>query len=166
MFLSTTVTVTAFLKKPLDSVIISDSSANVLANLVALRANKANIASIRLTDAVLPTLILTAQQQIAYSCLLSKITSHYRLAGVVVSNVAMLLGNKYVVSVSITDTVENLFTDANLTILETNIVKVTSITLTDAGTPMQRILLSLAIAIQPYWRLYKIKRLCWLKYSV
>jgi hypothetical protein len=119
------------------SVAVSDTAANVVASLAALKGLAAGkLASVVLTDSATPTLTLTAAQDSAAASVLGKIAGAYNLAvtGVSAGNVASQAAQAHVTSVSVSDTAANVV--ANLTALEGVAKgKLASIVLTDSATP-------------------------------
>ena len=117
------------------AVAVADSGVNISTNLDALQAHTANISGISLTDTSTPTLAITASQLTNDSAALGLISNTYNLAvsGVSAANVSSVLTKAHVASVSISDTAAATVT--NLSSLQTNVAKITGITLTDTGTP-------------------------------
>ena len=121
------------------SIAVSDTGANVVANIAALQtlAMGTKLASIALTDVSMPTLPLTAAQYSADSTALGKISSAYNLSisGVTAANASPVAGAAHVISITVSDTSTNFITNiAALQTLATG-TKLASITLTDSGTP-------------------------------
>lgn len=116
---------------------ISDTAANVVANIDVLNAESA-IASITLTDSGEPTLYLSAEQTVADSQLLSKITSQNYVVAIsddaanLVKDAAALAADSHIVSVAVTDTAANI--SRNFDALGA-IGSLSSILLTDSGVP-------------------------------
>jgi len=137
MSLPTKVTVSAFLKNPSPAASISDSSANVFANLTALQIDQAKITGITLTDVNTPTQTLTWLQFSQSSNVLGKIAGSYHLAltGVAAGQLATALANVHVTSIAVADSAADIV--SNLTNLQSSISKLGSltITLTDATQP-------------------------------
>jgi len=117
------------------SVIVTDSGSNIAAALDTLQSNAAKITAITLTDATPPTLTLTAAQLSGDASALGLIGSGYNLtvSGVAVANLAAVLGNPHVQSVSVSDSAANIA--ALLDTLQADIAQISAITLTDGGTP-------------------------------
>jgi hypothetical protein len=121
------------------SIVVSDTAANVLANIAALEtlAIGTKLASITLTDSTTPTLALTSAQDAADSAVLGKITSAYNLTvfGVTAANAATIAAQAHFASETVSDTAANFVT--NLSSLETLAAanKVTSIAFTDSTKP-------------------------------
>ena len=121
------------------SITVSDTAASVVTNIAALEtlATGTVLSSIALTDSGTPTLSLTASQYSADTAALNKITSAYNLtvSGVTAANASGVAGNGHVTSLTISDTAANVA--SNIAALETLATgtKLTSITLTDSGTP-------------------------------
>ena len=117
------------------AVAVADSGVNVVTNLDALQAHTTNISGISLTDTSTPKLAITASQLTNDSAALGLISNTYNLAvsGVSAANVSSVLTKAHVASVSISDTAAATVT--NLSSLQTNVAKITGITLTDTGTP-------------------------------
>gem|GEM_PF-5167414 len=116
-------------------VAISDSAANVVANLAALQALGSTLTGIALTDANTPTLAITAAQLSADAGALGTITSAYNLSvsGVLAANAVSTAGQANVVAVTVSDSVANVV--ANLAALQALGSALTGILLTDTGTP-------------------------------
>jgi hypothetical protein len=117
------------------SITVSDTAANVLANIAALQALGSHLASITLTDSTTPTLSLNAAQLAADSAVLSKIGSAYNLtvSGVLAANASPVAGEVHVTSITVLDTAANVL--ANIAVLQALGSHVTSITLSDSTTP-------------------------------
>jgi len=117
------------------SVMLSDTGSNVQAALDTLQADAAKITSITLTDIKTPTLILSATQLVSDASALAKVSSAYNLSvsGVTTSNLASVLSNSHVLPVNVSDTASNVL--AALSTLQTDVAKISGITLTDAKTP-------------------------------
>ena len=101
------------------TITVSDTGANVLANIAALQTASAKLTSITLTDTTTPTLAITAVQFTADATALGKITSAYNLtvSGVTAANAATVLSNTHVISITVSDTAANVLT--NITALHT-----------------------------------------------
>ncbi len=115
------------------SMTVTDTGANIVANIGTLQNNAAKITSI--TQSNLGTaLALTATQLIANSTALSKIIGNYTLtvSGVTGATVASTAANTHVSSMTVTDTGANIV--ANIAALQTNVAKITSISQSDNGT--------------------------------
>ena len=124
------------------SISVSDSAADVVANLDALEALAASgkIYPIALTDTGTPNLQINAAQFVNDITAIGDISGNYTLAltGVTDANVSAVsaaLANSYVTSISVTDSAADVV--ANLDALQTLAAsgKLASITLTDSGTP-------------------------------
>ena len=119
------------------AVTVSDTAANVLTNMTALEtlATGTKLSSIALTDGTTPTLSLTATQYAADAAALGKISSAYNLSisGVTAANASTIAGAAHVTSVTVSDTAVNVVT--NIAALQSIGSKLSSITLTDSGTP-------------------------------
>ena len=117
------------------SVGITDTAASVVTSLDNLQANAAKITGISLTDAPTPTLAISAATLTNDSNALGLIGSNYKLSvnGVGAANVANVLKNTHVATLSITDSAANI--TANLDSLQVNVTKITGISLTDFTTP-------------------------------
>jgi Ca2+-binding RTX toxin-like protein len=117
---------------------VSDTAANVAANLAALEplAVSGQLTSITLTDSATPTLALTAAQFSADSAALTKISSAYDLSisGVLAANASTVAGAAHVTSITVSDTAANVL--ANISALESLEAsgKVSSITVTDTAS--------------------------------
>ena len=118
---------------------ISDTAANVLANIAALQTLAAGtkLSSITLTNGTTPTLSLTSAQYAADTAALGKISSAYNLSitGVTAANAPTVAGNTHVTSITISDTATNVV--ANIAALQTlaNGTKLSSIALSNSTTP-------------------------------
>lgn len=121
------------------SLTVSDTGANVVANIAALQtlATGTKMSSISLTDGSTPTLALTAAQYLADTAALGKIGSAYNLtvSGVAAANAAAVAGNAHVTSLTVSDVGINVV--ANIAALQTLATgtKLSSIVLTDSTTP-------------------------------
>ncbi len=121
------------------SMTVSDTAANVQANIAALQtlAIGTKLSSIVLTDGTTPTLALTGTQYIADTAALGKITSAYNLSvtAVTAANATAVAGNTHVTSMTVSDTGANVQT--NIAALQTLAIgtKLSSIVLTDGTTP-------------------------------
>jgi hypothetical protein len=117
------------------SMTVTDTGANIVANIGTLQNNAAKITSI--TQSNLGTaLALTATQLIANSTALSKISGNYTLtvSGVTGTTVASTAANTHVSSMTVTDTGANIV--ANIAALQTNIAKISSITQSNIGSAL------------------------------
>ena len=117
------------------SMTVTDTGANIVANIGTLQNNAAKITSI--TQSNLGTaLALTATQLIANSTALSKIIGNYTLtvSGVTGATVASTAANTHVSSMTVTDTGANIA--SNLDTLQNNIAKITSITQSNIGSAL------------------------------
>ncbi len=116
---------------------LSDKSANIASELNSLQTLAANgtLGSITLTDLGTPTLSITNIQLTSDVTALSKITSAYNLAisGVIAANVSTVAANTHVTSIAVSDTAVNVVT--NIAALQALGTKLTSIALTNSGTP-------------------------------
>jgi hypothetical protein len=116
---------------------VSDSAANVASNIDSLQtvATGGLLSAVTLTDGGTPTLTITSTQFSSDTGALGDITSAYHLAvtGVTAANAATVGANSHVTSITISDTAANVVT--NLAALQTLSTKLTSISLTDSGTP-------------------------------
>jgi hypothetical protein len=119
------------------SVSVSDSAANVVANIAALEAlaQSGHLTSITLTDAETPALALSAPQLIADAQVLADIASPFTVAATGLSVSAFLSPDNQLSSASIADNTANVLD--NLDLLQASVAagKLTSIALTDGGTP-------------------------------
>jgi hypothetical protein len=121
------------------SVAISDTAANVVANLTALESLAAagKLRPIALIGTGTPALALTAAQFVAGNLALGLIASPCNIAvnGVVAATAAGIAGQAHVVSVAVRDTAANVV--ANLTALESLAAagKLSAIALTATGSP-------------------------------
>lgn len=123
------------------SITVSDTGANVVANIAALETlatSGSELSSITLTDSSTPTLALTASQYAADTAALAKITSAYNLSisGVSAANASTIASAAHVTSISVSDTGANIVANiAALETLATSGSELSSITLTDSSTP-------------------------------
>ena len=117
------------------AITVSDSSANIESNFVALQSNHLEINSINATDIGSITFTLTAAQLSAYKDALAKINpSTYTLdvSNVAAANVdSLLVNNSHITAISVSDSSANIA--SNLAALEANVAKISSITATDTG---------------------------------
>jgi hypothetical protein len=113
------------------SLSISDSSANIAANLDVIQANLSKISSITQTGIISP-LAISATQLTSDALALAKISGVYSLAvsGIPIAEMNSVLANSYVNSLSIIDTKAN-FT-ANLSTLNEKVASISSIILIDS----------------------------------
>ena len=121
------------------SITITDTAANVFANLAALEALATNnkLSSIALTDSTTPLLTLTATQYAADAAALGKIASGYDLtvSGVTAANAAAAANDAHVAFLTVSDTGTNIVAHlASLDNLATE-GKLSTITLTDSILP-------------------------------
>jgi len=118
---------------------IADLSTNIYNNLTTLENNLSQLGVITLTDTSKPTFNLTAAQYSADAGALAKIsgTTPYSVtvSGVAAANVAAVLNNSHVSSISVADAAADITLAANMGTLLTDISKISSITLTDTATP-------------------------------
>jgi hypothetical protein len=117
------------------SITISDSSANISIKLDDLQANISKITRITLTDTASP-LVISATQLSSDALALSKISGIYSLTipAIPVELMAKALANKYITPFAINDSSDNIST--YLDILQANISKISSITLTGTAAPL------------------------------
>jgi len=122
---------------PLISMNVSDTAANIAANLNALETVANKLTSITLTDTATPVLTLTATQLTADSAVLNSITGAYTLTvtNVLVANAASVIAQPHVTAITVSDTAANVL--ANLAALESLAVanKLYSIAFTDTTIP-------------------------------
>ena len=89
------------------SLTVSDTGANVVANIAALQILVAGskVTSITLTDSTTPTLSITVAQQTADAATLGKISNAYNLSvsGVTAANAAAEAALAHVVSITVSD---------------------------------------------------------------
>jgi hypothetical protein len=116
---------------------VSDTAANVVANLAGLQALGSNLTTIVLTDGGTPTLAITGAQYASDISSINKITSAYALtvSGVTASNAGTVGANSHVTSYAVVDTAANVANSGNLGNMESHVSTLASITLTDSGTP-------------------------------
>ncbi len=116
-------------------VVVSDSAANIAAQLDMLQANAASISSITLTDGGVPTLSVSATQLGNDAGVLGLIAGSYNLSvtGVTASNLLTVLANSHVLPVTVSDSAANVA--AKLDVLQANAANISGISLTDGGTP-------------------------------
>ena len=115
---------------------VLDSAANVVANLdTVLAANAAKLSGIALTDTGTPALVITANQFAHDAAVLGKISTPYTLSisGETAANVATDVKNGHVTSIGVVDSAAHV--SANLASLESNLGKLSGITLADAALP-------------------------------
>ena len=114
-----------------DSISVSDTSANIASTIDALQANS-KLVSVTQTGSTSP-LAITADQLTANDELLGKLTGSYSLAvsGVLAENAKTLAANSKVASLAVTDTADGV--DAKLNDLYALGKKLTSIQLSDSG---------------------------------
>ena len=117
------------------SIAVSDTASNVAAALNTLQTATSKISGITLTDGGTPTLAISATQWGNDAGILAKISSAFNLSvsGVTVANLTSVLANNHVVSIAVSDTASNIA--AALDTLQADSAKISSITLTDGGTP-------------------------------
>jgi len=117
------------------SMTVTDTGANIVTNLAALQTNVAKITSITQSN-IGTALAITAAQFTADATALNKISGSYTLtvSGVTGSTVATTTANTHVSSMTVIDTGANIVT--NLDTLQTNIAKITSITVSNIGTAL------------------------------
>jgi hypothetical protein len=117
------------------NLVVNDSIANVLANMAGLIALSSHLTTITLTDGGTPSFSLTGTQYAADSTTLLKITSPYTLTvSAATADEASTAGaNSHVTSYAIVDTASNVVAD--LGSIESHTSTLSSITLTDSGTP-------------------------------
>jgi len=116
------------------SLSVSDSAANVQASLDNLQAIAGQISSLSLTDASIPTLVITATQLSGDTGVLGLIVSAYTLtvSGVAVDNLTSVLTNQQVQTVTVSDSASKI--QAALNTLQADNSKITGISLTNGGT--------------------------------
>ncbi len=121
------------------SVAVSDSAANISANLDGLQAVAAagKLGAVTLTDGGTPTVTLSASQFTADAAALAQISGNYHVTvtGIAVANAAGTLAQGGVTAVGVTDSAANV--QAALDALQglATAGSLASITLSDAGTP-------------------------------
>jgi len=117
------------------TITITDTAAHLVANIDALQNISAKLGGINLSDAGAPILALTASQYAHDSSTLAKISTPYNLtiSGETAANVSVDLSNKHVINIAVADSVAQI--SANLTSLESQLSKISAITLTDASSP-------------------------------
>jgi hypothetical protein len=116
------------------SIFVSDSSANVVANIASLQGVSTKVTGIALTDGGTPMLTLTSPQFVNDAGALGKITGSYALTvtGVAASNATTTGSNAHVTSIDVSDTAANVA--ASLAALQALAsTKLTSIALTDSA---------------------------------
>ncbi len=118
---------------------VSDTAANVAASLDSLETLAANgkLRSIFLTDSVTPLLPISATQMTTDAQAIRLIDSPYVLSstGLTVAQFKSEIGNGQVSAGSIADTAANVLTNLDALAADVTAGKLTSIALTDAGTP-------------------------------
>ncbi|MGD0189670.1 MAG: hypothetical protein ABSD74_02895 [Rhizomicrobium sp.] len=118
------------------SVSISDSAANVQANLDGLEGVSHSIPmTIVLTDVGTPTITITDTQFTNDASVLADITSAYNLdvTGITVAGAAAAYADSHITSFAVTDSASNV--QAGIDSLENYVSKISSISLTNVGTP-------------------------------
>ena len=117
------------------SVSVTDTAAHIVANIDALQNVLAKIGSIGLSDAGTPTLAVTASQYAHDANTLAKISTPYNLtiSGETAANISADLSNTHVTGITVADSVAQIA--ANLTNLQSQLSKISSINLTDSITP-------------------------------
>jgi hypothetical protein len=121
------------------SITLSDTAANVVANLDALEGVIGLLTSFALTNSGTPTVSITGTQFVNDIAVVNKITSAYNLAvsNALAAGASALNGNTHVTSASFSDTAANV--SANFAALQSLVTssKLASggVTLTDGGTP-------------------------------
>ena len=121
------------------SVAVTDSAANVLANLAALQVLAADheLATIALTNTTTATLVVTAAQMATDAAALAEISSPYKITetGVTAAGATAAAQQAHVTSVAVADSAANVV--ANLPALQVLAAagELATITLTDGGTP-------------------------------
>ncbi|POZ52330.1 hypothetical protein [Methylovulum psychrotolerans] len=119
------------------SITVVDSAANINAHLSGLAANLGKLSGITFTDTTTPTLTIAASQYRADTWVLAKVSAaspyHLAVTGASYANFAAEVGNTHITSIAVVDSAANI--NAHLAGLETNLAKLSSITLTDATTP-------------------------------
>ena len=115
------------------SISITDTAANIASNIDLIKSNLALINTVTITDAT-QALTMTEAQFINNGSLSALISGSYSVVVTDVSlgNLAIVLANPFVASISISDTLSHVL--LQLTTLQENISKITAITLTDAPT--------------------------------
>ena len=119
----------------ISSMSVIGTAAKVFAGLDKLQANIAKISTITLTDTVTANITISGTQALADLAALKLITGnyHFSLTSASVSLVTALVGNSYLGSFTLSDSASNIA--ANLDVLQSLITKISSITLTDSGSP-------------------------------
>lgn len=117
------------------NLVVNDTSANVLADMAGLIALGAHLTTITLTDGGTPNFAITGSEYNADSTTLSKITSAYTLtvSAASASQGNTVGANTHVTSYAIVDSVSSVAADLGL--IEPHTSTLSSITLTDSGTP-------------------------------
>ncbi len=118
------------------SVALSDTAVHIFKALDTLEANVGKISTIALTNTTTTKETLTASQAQADLAALNLITGPYSLVvnGASVSLAQALLGNTHLSKVGLSDSSVNILAGLD-TLLSPNSAKVSSIALTDGGTP-------------------------------
>ena len=112
------------------SLAVSDTSANLVANIAALQANIAKITAIAVTPAAV--LALSATQLSADADVLAKMSTYTAtVSGVAAANVSTVLSNSKVTSLAVSDTSADIVT--NIAALQANIAKITAIVVSPAA---------------------------------
>ena len=110
-------------------------SAQQFANDAAVLAKIGTAYKLALTDKGTPTITLTASQFSQDTALLGKISTPYNLgiSGELATKVAVDVKNSHVTTIGLVDSAANI--SANLSVLASNLGKLSGITLTDKATP-------------------------------
>ncbi|MCX7085510.1 MAG: Ig-like domain-containing protein [Methylococcales bacterium] len=126
---------TVLLNAHVASITVSDSSANIAANLNALETNYLKLSTLTQTDSGI-ALTITAAQLSADTHALAKLnggTYTLNVTGVLAANAGTVLSDPHVSSISITDSSANLSLTANLDLLKTNLANISSFTFSDVA---------------------------------
>jgi RTX calcium-binding nonapeptide repeat (4 copies) len=119
------------------NVTVTDTSANILANLAGLKVINAELSSIVLSDGGTPTLSITGAQYDTYITEINKISSAYALSvsSVAADDAGTIGTNTHTSSYAVADTAANVANSSNLGSMELRVSNLSSITFTDSGTP-------------------------------
>ena len=117
---------------------VTDSAANVWSNIAGLVALGPNLTTVTLTDGGTPNFAITGAQYSLDNGALSKITSAYTLtvSAVAASSAGTVGANANVTSYAVSDTAAAVGNTTYLGNMETHVSTLSSIALTDSGTPM------------------------------
>ena len=118
------------------TITITDTLSHVLTSINNLNSLSAAITGITLTDNSVPSATLSTSQYSTDTALLAKISMPYTLniSGELAANVSVDAKNSHVTSMGVLDTAAHVAVNLD-GVLEANVAKLSTITLTDGGTP-------------------------------